>query len=193
MQLPANHALSRTLFASPLLQPILTCWPEIALPNCWLVAGAVAQTFWNHRYGFDPAHGVLDIDLVYFDDADLSSDTETRHGERLRARFADIPAWLDVKNEARVHLWYAEKFGFEIAPYLSVEAAIETFPTTATTIGVQPAESGLEIYAPFGLDDLLNLCVRPNKKQITPDIYEAKIARWRTLWPALFCEPWETR
>ena len=33
----------------------------------------------------------------------------------------------------------------------------------------------------FGLDDLFGLVVRPNKRQITRSIYEAKVARWRSI------------
>ena len=32
----------------------------------------------------------------------------------------------DVKNEARVHLWYEARFGAAIPPYQSAEAAIAT-------------------------------------------------------------------
>jgi hypothetical protein len=34
-----------------------------------------------------------------------------------------------------------------------------------------------ECCAPFGLDDLFGLVVRPNKRQITRAIYEAKVER----------------
>jgi len=77
-----------------------------------------------------------------------------------------------------VHLWYAAKFGYAIPPYTSTTHAMTTFPTTATAVGVQPQPLGLSIAAPFGLQDLLGLIVRPNKVRITRSIYEAKLARW---------------
>jgi hypothetical protein len=45
--------------------------------------------------------------------------------------------------------------------------------------------------APFGLDDLFGLVVRPNKRQITRAIYKAKVDRWRSIWPWLTFLPWE--
>lgn len=39
---------------SPLLSSILSNWDQIALPDSWLVAGAIAQTVWNHAFGFPP-------------------------------------------------------------------------------------------------------------------------------------------
>jgi uncharacterized protein len=176
---------------SPVIDAVLGRWHAIALPDCWLVAGALAQTVWNRAFGFGPHHGISDIDLVYFDGSDLSEYSEAQHAARIRGLFRDLEMKIDVKNEARVHLWYEQKFGYDIEPYTSTTHAISTFPTTATAVGVRPAEEKLAIAAPFGLDDLLGLVVRPNKVQITRVIYEAKAARWRALWPQLAILPWE--
>jgi hypothetical protein len=175
--------------ASPLLGPLVQRWDEIALPDCWLVAGAVAQTVWNAASGLPATHGISDIDLVYFD-TDLSEACEQAHAERVRALLG-LDVWIDVKNEARVHLWYEAKFGKPLKPYVSTRDAISTFPTTATAVGVRPAEAGFEIAAPYGLDDLLGLIVRANKKQVTRDRFDAKIARWRPLWPKLRIIEWD--
>lgn len=179
------------VLTSPLLAPVLEAWREIDLPDAWLVAGAVAQTFWNTAHGFQPAFGIKDIDIVYHDGDDLSEAAEIRNSWRISRAFSALPLRFDVKNEARVHLWYEDKFGYPIDPYESTEAAIATFPTTATAIGVRPSGDGLQVCAPFGLDDLLDLTLRPNKTQITPAIYRAKIARWTALWPKLQVIDWE--
>jgi hypothetical protein len=161
------------------------------LPDCWLVAGALAQTFWNNAFGLPLAHGIADVDIVYFDADDLSEEAELRHSRRIRDLFAELPLRIDVKNEARVHLWFEAKFGQTIPPYVSTADAISTFPTTATAIGIQRTMTQLRLVAPYGLDDLLDLIVRPNKKQITRSVYEAKVARWLTLWPRLHVLSWD--
>jgi hypothetical protein len=74
--------------------------------------------------------------------------------------------------------------------YTSTRHAIATFPTTATAIGMRPAPSGIELCAPFGVDDLVELVVRPNKAQITADIYAAKVSRWKMMWPRLQIIDW---
>jgi uncharacterized protein len=183
--------LRRVLARSPIVTAVVDRWPEIGLIDCWLVAGCLAQTVWNDAFGLPATHGISDVDLVYFDGGDLSAETEARHAERVRALFADLGLWVDVKNEARVHLWYAEKFGSTLEPYVSTEHAITTFPTTSTAIGVQPRPDGLHVFAPHGLSDLLGLIVRPNKKQITRPIYEAKVKKWRALWPSLRVVDWD--
>jgi uncharacterized protein len=183
--------LRAVLSCSPIVATVVGRWSEVGLPDCWLVAGCVAQTVWNDAFGRPAGHGISDIDLVYFDGADLSAEAEARHAERIRTLFADLGLWVDVKNEARVHLWYAEKFGKALAPYVSTEDAITTFPTTATAVGVQPHANELRVFSPYGLSDLLGLIVRPNKKQITRPIYDAKVKKWLARWPELRVVPWD--
>jgi hypothetical protein len=98
---------------------------------------------------------------------------------------------FDVKNQARVHLWYEARFGYPIEPYRSSAGAIDTFPTTAGSIGIRPARGELAAYTAFGLDDLLNLKVRPNKRQVTREIYCKKVDRWKALWPMLDIVDWD--
>jgi hypothetical protein len=184
------RAVEDAVCGSPVLAPVLARWSGIQLPDCWLVAGAVAQAVWNSHFGLAADHGMRDIDIVYHDPFDLSANGEAEHEERIGALFADLPVRIDVKNEARVHLWYEARFGNPIAPYPSTQAAIATFPTTATAVGVRPVEGGLEVEAPFGLSDMCGVIVRPNKAQITREIYEAKVTRWRALWPRLDIRPW---
>jgi hypothetical protein len=188
----SHAALAAVVREHPVLAQVMARFDAVELPDAWLVAGAVAQAVWNSRAGRPPGYGLKDIDIVYFDGADLSAEAESAHERRLRVLFADLPVRLDVKNEARVHLWYAGKFGQPIQPYRSTADAIATFPTTATSTGVRPGTPALDICAPFGLHDLLAGIVRPNRRQITRDIYGAKVARWRTLWPELTYIDWES-
>jgi hypothetical protein len=173
------------------LGEILERFEEVALPDSWLVAGCIAQTIWNLGYGQPVEFGLKDVDLIYFDEQDLTFEAEAGHERRLRDLFQHLPIKLDVKNEARVHLWYEKRFGYAIKPYSSSAEAIATFPTTATAVGVRRIRSKLECCSPFGLDDLFSLVVRPNKRQITRAIYQAKVDRWRALWPWLTYLPWE--
>ena len=176
---------------SALLGEIIGRWDEVGLPDGWLVAGAVAQTVWNRLFGLPGVHGIADIDLIYFDASDLSPETEADHAARIAAAFRHLPVGLDVKNQARVHLWYEARFGYPIEPYRSARSAIATFPTTATAVGIRPGTEGLELAAPFGLADLLGGIVRPNKTQITREIYAAKVARWLECWPSLTIVDWD--
>jgi hypothetical protein len=187
----ALNDLEVSLRQNKWLGEILERFEEIGLPDSWLVAGVIAQTIWNLGCEQPAEFGLKDVELIYFDQQDLSFEAEVGHERRLRGLFRHLPIKLDVKNEARVHLWYEERFGYTISPYLSSADAIATFPTTATAVGVRWIRDKLECCAPFGLDDLFGLVVRPNKRQITRAIYEAKVDRWRSIWPRLNFLSWE--
>ena len=137
---------------------------EIALPDAWLVAGCIAQTIWNLACGQPAELGIKDVDLIYFDNQDLSLGAEAGHERRLRDLFRHLPIKLDVKNEARVHLWYRQRFGYAIEPYRSSADAIATFPTTATAVGVRWIHDEFECCAPFGLADLFGRCCQTKQK-----------------------------
>lgn len=182
--------LANVIRQSPLLSRVFDVWDDIALPDSWLVAGAVAQTYWNHVHRYPAEYGIKDVDIVYFDASDLSEASEQHQADRVGRLFHDIRLRFDVKNEARVHLWYEQKFGYSIDPYSSAASAIATFPTTAGAIGIRPVDSSLEFCVPFGTGDLVDMIIRPNKIQITRDIYQDKIERWRTRWPQLTVLDW---
>ena len=191
MDRPLPNIVEQAIFSSPLLAPILERWDEISLPDCWLVAGAVAHTYWNKVHEFPPTYGIKDVDIAYFDAAETSEEAETTQELRIRQLFNGLPVTFDVKNEARVHLWYEQKFGYPISAYTSSKSAIKTFPTTAGAIGLRPRITALEVYAPFGFRDLVGLTVRPNKTQITRAIYSEKVKRWRSIWPGLKIIDWD--
>ena len=163
---------------------------ELRLPNVYVGAGAVAQTVWNVACGLDAAHAIRDLDVVYFDADDLSAQAEERVKANVKAHFTGVRCELDVKNQARVHLWYEGKFSRAIAPFSTVEEAIATWPTSATAVGVRWEEDALKVHAPYGLEDLLNLVVRPNPILVTKALYETKAARWKAAWPRLQVMPW---
>jgi hypothetical protein len=180
------------LSANQVLGEALMLCREALPPNWYSGGGAIPQTVWNHYHGFDPNHEIKDLDIVYFDERDLTRATEERIEEELSGRFPDCPAKLDVTNEARTHLWYEQRFGRAIKPYTCTEDAIYTFPTTASAVGVALSEGGeLEIYAPHGLTDLLGMVVRANKIIITKHVYEEKCRRWKKAWPRVTVIPWE--
>lgn len=184
--MPDPDRLTRVARGNPDLAALLDDFAALALPDAWIVAGALAQTVWNARFALPPGHGIADIDIVYFD-PDLSEAREAAHQTRLRARFPALSARLDVKNQARVHQWYEARFARPLAPYPSVTAAIASYPTTATCLGLRPGE----LCAPYGTEDLWAAIVRPNKTLVTEAVYAQKTARWRRLWPGLTILPWD--
>ena len=185
-----SSRLAAALRANETLWECLQRCRGLNLPAWYLGAGCVAQTVWNLAHGKAPGADILDYDLVYYD-RDLSEERERKMTRHARELVADLHIDLDVTNEARVHFWYSQRFGYRIQPYRSTEDAIGTWPTTATAIGVRLDGVQLEVCAPLGTDDLFNLVVRPNRVQSTPGIYDAKVSRWAARWPSLVVLTWE--
>ena len=187
-----ERRLESTLVRNNVLAEILDRAPGLWLPNWYLGAGCIAQTVWNELHGFPPTANIKDYDLVYFDSSDFSGEAEEAHARDAQKLLQDLKVEIDVANEARVHLWYSDHFGYAIKPYSSVEDGIASWPSTATAIGVRKEKSGsFTIYSPFGLTDLFGMIVRPNKRQITKEIYAAKVQRWAKCWPKLEVVVWE--
>ncbi len=183
-----QHALSQ----SRLIATVLERAPELDMQNWYLGAGCIAQTIWNLQHGFDAASNIKDCDLVYYADQDLSSEAESAFIERGKQLFSDLNVPVEIVNQARVHVWYKKHFGYGIQPYHSIEQAINTWPTTATCVGVKYDQRGrFIVYAPYGLSDLFGLIVRANKTQITEEIYTRKVERWKGIWPRLTIVPWQ--
>ncbi|WP_390217225.1 nucleotidyltransferase family protein [Halobacillus seohaensis] len=153
-------------------------------------AGCITQSVWNVLCGYELGYGIGDIDIVYFDDRDHHGSEESLIEKNLEKELKHLNFSIDVTNEARVHQWYKGKFGKEISPYRSAEEAIDTWPTTASAVGVKKKNGVYEVYAPYGLDDLFKMIVRPNKKLIPKEVYDQKSLKWKRRWPKLSIEPW---
>jgi hypothetical protein len=184
-------ALREVLSRNTLLVEVLSRAAELALPGWYLTAGCLFQTVWNVVTGRPPGAGIRDYDLFYFDATDLSWAAEVAVIRTAATVFAGLPAEVEVRNEARVHLWYEEKFGAPCPPYPSSEAAIDSFAATTCCLGVRlEPDDHWRVYAPHGLADIFNLLVRPNPALAPAHVYRSKTTRWRQHWPELTVLPW---
>lgn len=193
-RLPLDEQIAQfeaALRCNQTLTGVLARAAAMALPGWYLVAGCLYQTVWNVVTDQPPEAGILDYDLAYFDGSDLSWEAENLVIRAGRAVFAGLPVPVQIRNQARVHLWYQRKFGLPCPPHESTEAAIDTYEATTACLGVR-AESGgrWRIYAPHGFADVFNLVVRPNPVLAPRQVYQAKTERWHRQWPSLTVLPW---
>jgi len=141
-RLPLDEQLAQfqaVLRRNPALTEVLARASRLDLPGWYLVAGCLYQTVWNVVSGQPPAAGILDYALAYFDGSDLSWEAEDAVIQAGRQVFAGLPAPVQIRNQARVHLWYEQKFGTPCPPHESVEAAIDTFEATTACPGRPPS------------------------------------------------------
>jgi len=180
----ADARLAALLAAEPWLLRALDAVALSGLPSAWIGAGAVRDLVWGRYHGrFDPA-SVKDVDVPFFDPADLTMERDLAAVEVLRRIVPGVP-W-EATNQAAVHVWYHQYFGGPpVDSFASVHDAVATWPETATCVAVRQGPDGIEVCAPHGLADLLDGVWRVNPIRVTPAISRARLARQRVhvRWP----------
>jgi hypothetical protein len=95
---------------------------------------------------------------------------------------------VEVRNQARVHLWFETKFSEACGPLSSTAEALERFASATFAVGVRlESDDWLHIEAPFGLADLFALRLRPNPRRKTVGFARAS-ADVRRRWPEVIIE-----
>lgn len=184
-------ALAGFVRETPELIVVLQVARADGLPDALIVAGALYNLVWNRLTGRPALTGVNDIDLVYFD-PDVSWDAEDTVIRRLGAQFAHLPVPVEIRNQARVYLWFPEKLGIAaFAPLRSAEDMLPFYAAHAFAVAVRLEPDGqLTIIAPFGLDALFSFVLTPNRRLPNRASYEKKTARAQSCWPELAIAPW---
>jgi hypothetical protein len=176
--------LVEAVAANPVAMAVLQRAQVMQLPDHGLMAGAVYQAVWNALTGRDPDHGVNDYDLGYFDPSDLGEAAEDVVIRAGAAVFGDLDAIVEIRNQARVHLWFGAKHGVTRAPLTSTTDAVAHFASHTHAVAVRLNAAGaMEILAPFGLGELFSLHVRPVEALADRAGWNAKCERQHALWP----------
>jgi uncharacterized protein len=169
---PVNETIAGELF-------------RLALPDAWIVSGCLVQTAWNVLTRRAVDYGIDDYDIFYFD-PDTSWQAEDAVIGALQGALATLNVKVEVRNQARVHLWYPQKHGLPYPALRSSTEGIDRFLTKNTQIGIRRTKGGYEVYAPNGFEDVADMIVRPNPgPNFSAAGYEAKAQRWKMLWPEL--------
>lgn len=165
---------------------ILQRMHELGLPQTALVAGCLFQTMWNVKSHHAPEHAINDYDIFYFDDSDLSEASEIKAQREAERLFKDMLITVEAKNQARVHTWYEDYFGFPYAPLKSTVDGISKFLVECTCVGISVNEEGAqELHAPYGLKDLYAGILRANLNMNHRALFNAKAASYQQRWPWL--------
>ena len=192
LEISSNAEFLRLIALNPAVVEIVHRAPMLGLPDMWVVSGCLFQTVWNVLAGDHPMRAIKDYDLFYFDSSDCSSESEQDANRRAAELFSGLGCELDVRNQARVHMWYADEFGVDGYPRLTKSTdGIDNFLAVCCMVAVRRTSVGrIELYAPFGVEDVLNRIMRPNPwyPNAPGDCYNTKAERWRALWPDLKVE-----
>jgi uncharacterized protein len=156
--------LETILQSDPLRRQALEVVARCGLPNCWIGAGFVRDAVWDHLHGYPKAAPKGDVDVIWFCSAQSNEEKDHRVEQELRREIPEL-RW-SVKNQARMHIRNDD------APYTSIADAMRHWPETCTAIAVRlNLFAAIEVNAPFGLDDLFALRLRP-----TPAFQTSKLS-----------------
>ena len=156
---------------------------SLGLGECYLTAGCLFQAVWNRAAGWPADRAIKDYDVFYFDAHDLSWDAEDAVIRRVAALAGDLGIAVETRNQARVHLWYGQRFGTPCPALASTRDGIDRFLIACTCVGIDVADHTL--YAPNGFDDLARGVLRMNPANPQPALFRAKAADYRARWPWL--------
>ena len=162
------------------LQTVRKCNP----PNWYVGAGVIRNIVWDHLHHYNYQTPVKDIDVAFFDENDLRPERDQEVQNQLQAIQPEI-LW-EATNQASVHLWFENYFGYPVSSLKSSEEAIATWPETVTCIGVRLLDNdSLKIEAPFGFDDLFNMILRRNPSRLTIDLFRKRYQEKQIMkkWP----------
>ncbi len=185
-----NTRLINFLQSSEKLMACLKLVRDLDLPDCWVAAGLIRNSYWDHLHDIQLPPIKSDIDVIYFDPKDTRQRTEQAYEEKLRLTAPEMEAifgsW-SVKNQARMHQVNRDR------PYQNCDDALRHWPETVTAIAARLTPEGIiELLHPFGLDDLYLQKIRPCPYFKEHKLFEFKIRQdkkqWRDRWSGLRTE-----
>lgn len=188
MSLPLTpQGLVAGALANPVNAALVERLAPMGLRQGFLVAGCLYQSVWNLQAGRAPGWGVKDYDVFYFDPRDLSWEAEDAVIRAVHAATADLGVEVEVKNQARVHLWYRQRFGMDYPQLGSTRDGIDRYLVACTCVGLELA--GGALYAPHGLEELAAGVLRMNPWHPAPALFQRKAESYRARWPWLTVVP----
>ena len=190
---PLEPRLIEIIRAVPTTMRVLRAVRDLGLPDGMIFSGAIYQPVWNHLTGRAPDYGIKDYDVAYHDASDTSYEAEDEVIQRVAAAFEPpLRELVEVRNQARVHLWFAQKFGADepYPPLNSSAEALERFVATAFCVGVRlETDDSLKVFAPFGLEDLFALRLQPNPLRVKgAGGWDRATASAKARWPEITIE-----
>ena len=169
---------------NPDMMAILTIIRDLELNDSWLAAGSVRNFIWNLLSDKPAFDRETDVDVIFFD-PDVSYEETLALENKLREDFPQYQ-W-ELKNQVYMH-----QHSPHTEPYRNSCDAMSKYPERCTAIGLRlHADATLELFVPYGLEDILNFQVRPTphflEKEDRMKLYQKRLSKknWREKWKNL--------
>ncbi|MGE0237791.1 MAG: nucleotidyltransferase family protein [Parvibaculaceae bacterium] len=179
-----EQRLDVILRRAPLRMQAFETVRSLRLPDWAIGAGFIRAAVWDELSGYAISSSVDDVDVLHFDPWRRNAQHDEAIERRLRELQPALP-W-SVRNQARMHVRNGD------SPYGSTADALRFWLETPTCVAVRlDTQDRLEILAPYGLQDLFAMSIRPTPSGYARKAeYTSRIAekRWHERWPNVTIE-----
>lgn len=153
---------------------------KLNLPDWMIGAGFLRNKVWDYLHGIHrEVADTNDIDLIYFDPEHVSEEADYELSDKLSDTLG--LRW-EIKNQAHMHKRHSHE------PYKSAAEGMSHWVETPTCVAITLVKDKPKVVAPHGIDDLVNLIVRPSpsrKDQLDLFYNRIESKKWLEKWPKL--------
>jgi uncharacterized protein len=178
------NATARLIRSDAWMMECLRAVERLKLPDWYIAAGFLRNAIWDFLHEKTTRTPLNDVDVIYYDPADLGRSTEEALEAALQVRLPRVN-W-QVRNQARMHILN------DHVPYRDTEHAMAHWPEIPTCVGVRiEADGSLKVVAPYRIEENWSLRVAPNPIVRYPAaLYNDRIRKkqWLAHWPRLKVE-----
>ncbi|RST94079.1 hypothetical protein CBF36_06780 [Vagococcus bubulae] len=167
----------------PEFMSLLRIVSELQLNDGWIVAGTIRNYLWNSLLDNHVLDTSTDIDVAFYDVA-VSYEKNREIEEHLKQVYPTYK-W-EVKNQI-----YMNGHNPNTSTYMSTRDAVYHYPEKCTAIAIRLNQGEIEVFCPYGLDDIEQFKVTPtpyvmrDKKRIKLYNDRQKTKKWQEKYPKL--------
>lgn len=153
------------------------------MQDSWLASGTLRNYVWNVLSGKGGLAQASDLDVVFMMPMCLMM--KRRRFSKAFNSATQIYQW-EIKNQVYMH-----SHSPNTLPYQNARDAVSKYPERCTAIAARLNNDELELFLPYGDDDIVNFVVQPtphfseDKKRM--QVYRERLAKkdWQEKWPNL--------
>lgn len=154
---------------------------KLNLPDWMIGAGFLRNKVWDYLHNIKrEVADTRDIDLIYFDIKNADKEADKKLSEKMSGLLG--LEW-EIRNQAYMHTKHDRT-----EHYKNAEEGLSEWVETPTCVAVTLENGEPKIIAPYGIDDLVNLIIRPTAPQYKNlDLFwdRIKSKKWLEKWPKL--------
>lgn len=168
------------------MRTILTYVASLELRDSWVCAGILRNYLWNVLSGHPGFDTSVDVDVIFYDPNISYEETVLMEEELLKQQ----PEYQwELKNQAYMH-----GHNPNTQAYQNAKESISKFPERCTAIAMRLSDNEVDIYCPYGLEDIQAFVVRPTSYFLEDEermaIFDDRVRKkdWLNKWPQLRVE-----